>query len=81
MIRSSFSLADLDGANGFRLDGVGLGDQSGGSVSFAGDVNGDGIDDLIIGARRANVDGTTNAGASYVVFGSTAGFPASLDLS
>jgi hypothetical protein len=36
-------------------------DLSGSSVSSAGDVNGDGLDDLIIGAH--------NAGKSYVVFG------------
>ena len=48
-------------------------------MSGAGDVNGDGIDDLIIGAsvptRTADY-----AGASYVVFGTDQGFPATLDL-
>ncbi len=48
-------------------------------MSGAGDVNGDGLDDLIIGARvptRRQGD----AGESYVVFGSDAPFAASLDL-
>ena len=45
------NLAALDGNNGFVLNGVGSKDYSGFSVSAAGDVNGDGIDDLIIGAR------------------------------
>ena len=49
---------------------------SGISVAGAGDVNGDGIDDLIIGAP----DAVSDAGESYVVFGSAAGFGASLDL-
>ena len=50
------------------------------SVSGAGDVNGDGIDDLIIGAHRADPNGNDAAGESYVVFGRTTGFPAAFEL-
>jgi len=49
-VQSQFALSALDGANGFRLDGIGAGDWSGRSVASAGDVNGDGYDDLIVGA-------------------------------
>ncbi len=73
---ASLNLADLDGSNGFVLNGVASGDFSGTSVSSAGDVNGDGIDDLIIGANFAN----SNAGESYVVFGQDSGFNASFNL-
>ena len=66
--------------NGFRLDGIDAYDYSGVSVAGAGDVNGDGIDDLIIGAPDADPGGRYAAGESYVVFGSAAGFAASLDL-
>ncbi len=66
---AAMSLASLDGTNGFQLDGVDPGDQSGSSVSGAGDVNGDGFDDLIIGAPAAAPGGRTTAGESYVVFG------------
>ena len=45
-------------------------DRSGSSVSGAGDVDGDGIDDLIIGALVPTRTAVTDAGASYVVFGS-----------
>ena len=81
---SSFSatldLSSLDGSNGFRLDGLAQGDFSGRSVSSAGDVNGDGIDDIIIGASGADPNGS-GSGSSYVVFGSDSGFAASFNLS
>ncbi|MCV6596001.1 MAG: integrin alpha, partial [Mangrovicoccus sp.] len=77
---ASLDLADLDGSNGFTLKGIDESDQIGRSVSGAGDVNGDGYDDLIIGAQYADPDGISSAGESYVVFGSGAGFDASLDL-
>ncbi|MGH6907383.1 MAG: Ig-like domain-containing protein [Aestuariivirga sp.] len=48
------------------------GDSSGGSVSAAGDVNGDGVADVIIGAPGADPNGRAS-GASYVVFGQGAG--------
>ena len=46
----ALDLVDARRHNGFRLDGSDAYDQSGFSVSSAGDVNGDGVDDLIIGA-------------------------------
>jgi hypothetical protein len=49
----------------FIIHGQTADDQSGWAVSNAGDVNGDGLDDLLIGARRAN----DYAGNVYVVFG------------
>jgi hypothetical protein len=78
---ASVDLAALDGSNGFRLDGVDAYDYSGRSVAGAGDVNGDGIDDVIVGASGSDPGGKASAGASYVVFGSDAGFAASVDLS
>jgi hypothetical protein len=54
---------------GFVINGAAANDQSGRSVSSAGDVNGDGFDDLIVGASLADPNGVDKAGASYVVFG------------
>jgi len=65
---ATLALSSLNGSNGFRLDGAAVGDQSGFSVSAAGDINGDGLADLIVGAYGAALNGI-NSGSSYVVFG------------
>ena len=75
----TLDLADLDGTNGFKLDGEVVGDYSGRSVAFAGDVNDDGFNDLIVGAYGADPNGS-KSGRSYVVFGRSSGFPATLQL-
>jgi hypothetical protein len=77
---ASLNLADLNGTNGFTINGIDAGDGSGGAVSGAGDVNGDGFGDLIIGAVGAAPNGAELAGASYVVFGHGGAFAASLNL-
>ena len=76
----SLPLGALDGVNGFRIAGIDAGDQSGYSVSGAGDVNGDGFADIIIGAHTADPGGLSNAGESYVVLGGTS-FGAAIALS
>src|SRR4028119_492938 len=81
MFGPTFNLSALNGSNGFAINGIADGDSSGYSVSSAGDVNGDGFDDLIIGAYSADPNGINRAGQSYVVFGSNSGFSAGLDLS
>jgi hypothetical protein len=77
----TLELSALDGSNGFVLNGVAARDYSGGSVSAAGDINGDGIDDLLIGAQGVALNGE-HSGASYVVFGANnVGNGGSLNLS
>jgi hypothetical protein len=80
-LRATLNLSTLNGANGFLINGIDGGDDYGFSVSSAGDVNGDGIDDLIIGASDADPNGQASAGKSYVLFGNSRGFSAALNLS
>ena len=49
--------------------GTGSGEQAGTSVTALGDVNGDGVDDLAVGAPLADANGRTDSGSVYVVYG------------
>ncbi len=65
--------------SGFRADGATAADEAGWQVAV-GDVNGDGIPDLIIGAYHTAYS-FAGAGSVYVVFGTKSGFPDPLPLS
>jgi len=73
-------LSRLDGTNGFKISGVATGDNSGFSVASAGDVNGDGFADMIVGSPFASATGSFS-GASYVIFGRASGSATNVDLS
>ena len=60
------------GAGGFALDGEAEGDRAGAAVAIVGDVNGDGLADLAIGAHLADPNGLSS-GRVYVVFGKASG--------
>jgi hypothetical protein len=62
------STFDAATSGGFVINGAASSNESGYSVSSAGDVNGDGLADLIVGARYGGLNST---GRSYVVFGKT----------
>lgn len=68
---SSLNLATLNGSNGFKLTSPSISsisEQGGvGSISLAGDLNGDGFGDFIVGLTNDLNFGKN--GAAYVVFG------------
>ncbi|MFI4915510.1 MAG: GC-type dockerin domain-anchored protein [Phycisphaerales bacterium JB060] len=77
---------DLDGSNGFRLEGWSLfyspsptffwHSQAGWTVAGVGDINGDGADDVAVGTLAGPTIDERTAGTTCVVFGrpSAAGF-------
>lgn len=64
------------------LDGAQAGAQLGNAVSTAGDVNGDGFSDLIVGSRTWESNTTTelSEGAAFVYYGSAGGINTTPDL-
>jgi hypothetical protein len=86
--RSDFSanpevqVNELDGTNGFVATGL-VAEQArtGSSVSSGGDINGDGVDDFVIGAPGDGDGYGSAAGRAYVVFGKAGlGSSGTLDL-
>lgn len=70
-----------DGSQGVVLEGINRHDLSGGLVTGIGDFNADGINDIAIASKFADVDSTRiNAGQTYIVYGSEAGFDANVSL-
>ena len=64
-------LSSLTSATGVKIYGEMENDNLGRSVSAAGDVNGDGLDDILIGAYMADPNGDNEAGTTYLVYGSS----------
>ncbi len=65
-VDASLSTADA------RLFGESAGDRAGSAVAGAGDVDGDGFDDLLVGAPESTLGGT-DSGAAYLVLGPVSG--------
>lgn len=78
--KSTRGAVDLStvGTEGFRMRGGATLDGTGFGVAGAGDVNGDGYADVIVGAPHAARNSRSDSGSATVVFGSAT--PASVDL-
>lgn len=89
---SELNLLELNGNNGFTLTEPLAQQRLGGVLSGAGDVNGDGVDDMLVGGEYAlgrieyqagatvyDYDGVLRTGLVYVIYGQRdAGLPASV---
>ena len=74
--RAVIDTTNLSPSEGFIIQGDAEFDLLGWSVSSAGDINGDGLDDIIVGAHRgdgAEVEGSSHVGEAYVIYGGTSG--------
>ena len=66
-------VATMSPGQGFTISGGAAGDWAGAVATSAGDFNGDGVDDILVNARKASPDGRIYAGESYVIYGQVGG--------
>jgi hypothetical protein len=79
----SFSRAAVDVINaggGFGIGGAVAGNFTATAIGSPGDVSGDGIDDLLIGAHGATVGAQAAAGQFYIFYGNRTPFAVNNDL-
>ncbi|NJM75256.1 MAG: hypothetical protein HC852_05060 [Acaryochloridaceae cyanobacterium RU_4_10] len=75
----SLNLSTLNGRTGFIINGQHPGDRLGYSVSTAGDINADGVSDILVGAPMSRSSHGRKSGQSYFIFGQRSGFDAKFD--
>lgn len=77
---ATIDLGNLNGSNGYRIVGSSANDQTGFSVSFLRDIDGNGLDDLLVGADSAGEGSRRFAGEAYAIL-STGSAAASVNVS
>jgi DNA-binding beta-propeller fold protein YncE len=82
----NLSSSPLTGTDGFRIDcsyvnNLGGSVNSCGQYNAAGDINGDGTQDVIVGVGDGSVTGSNQEGYVYTLFGKSSGWPAKYPLS
>jgi hypothetical protein len=77
---ATISASSLDGssASGFRVRGIATNDGLGLPAAFVGDVNGDNVGDILMGAASSAAT-AAGAGQSCVLFGKGSGFSAEIN--
>jgi hypothetical protein len=78
-LNGTIDVSELNGTNGFRIDGAEVASRLGYTAGNAGDINGDGIDDIVINAVDADPT-LEREGSTYIIYGRTGGMPPVLDL-
>jgi VCBS repeat-containing protein len=69
-LTGTLDVSALDGTNGFVIEGFDQTDNAGAAIAGTGDLNGDGFDDLLIGAPGYDDAFNTNSGTAFIVYGS-----------
>lgn len=75
-----FDKNSLNGTNGFIVYGLNSEDALGTELSFIGDINHDGLEDIAINTEQIEPNGLVLGGTTYVIFGSENPYPSPFDL-
>ena len=68
IVKGQNTVLEIDSERNITINGIAAGDSSGIGLT-TGDVNNDGVVDVIIGAWLADPDSKSGAGEAYVLFG------------